>query len=237
MSTETTAAPLPDDAAILAIDTSTPVCEICLYARSGVLAEDAWNSAGNQTVGAMPAVARMLAQVGLKPADLKGLVVGLGPGSFTGLRVGLSIAKGLALALNIPVAGIPSLDAIAYSCPDRRLPVVAALPAGRGRYCIGRYAWKNSEWVRSADFQVVPVDNIALDPAGRTAFCGEFSGADVERLQARFRDQAVLATPAFRFRRPAYLAELGWERLSRGWSDDPAALSPIYLQHTRGETP
>jgi len=41
----------------------------------------------------------------------------------------------------------------------------------------------------------------------------------------------IIATPAASLRRAAYLAELGWERLSRGDADDASTLSPIYLQH------
>ncbi len=61
-----------------------------------------------------------------KPSDLDALVVGTGPGSFTSTRIGLALAQGLALALDLPVAGISTLDALAHArprrVPDRRRP-------------------------------------------------------------------------------------------------------------------
>ena len=52
---------------------------------------------------------RLLSDAAWTVRDLEGLAVAVGPGSFTGLRVGLSTVKGLALALSIPVAAVPTL--------------------------------------------------------------------------------------------------------------------------------
>jgi len=51
------------------------------------------------------------------PAALEGIVVGRGPGSFTSIRIGLAVARSLALALRVPVAGASTLDAFAGGTP------------------------------------------------------------------------------------------------------------------------
>lgn len=58
-------------------------------------------------------IAEVLAEAGLTRADITAVVAGTGPAPFTGLRVGLVTARTLALALGVPVLGVPSLDAIA----------------------------------------------------------------------------------------------------------------------------
>jgi tRNA threonylcarbamoyladenosine biosynthesis protein TsaB len=220
---------------ILAIDTSTRLCGLCLYSSGEVIAEDSWHSAQTHTVETMPAVSRMLARAGVRPEQLDGVVAGLGPGSFTGLRIGLSIAKGLASALHVPLVGICTLDAVALAHAERRLPMLAATLAGRGRFCAARYTVPNGKPERVGDFQVLPREKFTLDPSGRTLFCGELNSSDTEYLREQFQDQAVIPSSAGLLRRPAYLAELGWARLARGEADDPATLSPVYIRTTPDE--
>jgi tRNA threonylcarbamoyl adenosine modification protein YeaZ len=51
------------------------------------------------------------------PKAVEAIVVGTGPGSFTSIRIGLATARGLALALDVPVAGSSTLGAFAGGVP------------------------------------------------------------------------------------------------------------------------
>jgi tRNA threonylcarbamoyladenosine biosynthesis protein TsaB len=76
----------------------------------------------------MDCIDAIMKEAGLVSNELDGVLCMGGPGSFTGLRIGFSIAKGLALALNIPFAPVPTLDCIAlpYSGRTLALPVITA---------------------------------------------------------------------------------------------------------------
>ena len=76
---------------------------------------------------ALPMLERLLADAGLTPARLQAIAFGAGPGSFTGLRIACGLAQGLALARDLPVLGVSSLEAIAHEVGAPR--VVACVDA------------------------------------------------------------------------------------------------------------
>lgn len=218
---------------LLAIDTATRMAGLALYdeKRSRILGEETWHSVNNHTVELMPRLARLLEQQGVQPAELTGIAVSQGPGSFTGLRIGLSVAKGLALAAALPLAGIPTLDVVAQPHQAQSLPICALIRAGRGRFAVGHYSRQRGRWGRRGAFRIATLPSLCEEVAEPTLFCGELDAKDAEQIRQHLGLEAVIATPAASLRRAAYLAELGWARLSRGSFDDPAQLAPIYLHH------
>lgn len=104
-------------ATILAIDTATPAVTAGVVRRHTggrleVLAERVTVDARAHAEQLTPNVLAALAHAGLMVTDLDAVVVGCGPGPFTGLRVGMATAVAYGHALEIPVHGVCSLDAI-----------------------------------------------------------------------------------------------------------------------------
>jgi tRNA threonylcarbamoyladenosine biosynthesis protein TsaB len=218
---------------LLAVDTATHMACLALYdeVQGGVPGEQMWYSANNHTVELMPRLVRMMEHQNVPVDDLTGLVVSLGPGSFTGLRIGLGIVKGLALARNLPIAGVPTLEVVARPFQAQRLPIWAIVEAGRGRICAGYYLRRKGRWRRQGPLQLTTLEKLCEEVKEPALFCGEIDARGSELIRERLGSSATVATLAASLRRAAYLAELGWERLSRGDSDDVATLSPIYLHH------
>jgi tRNA threonylcarbamoyladenosine biosynthesis protein TsaB len=104
----------------LAFDTATGVATSALVRDEEVLGERS-----SRAVRVLADVEELLAEAGAGPRELSRLVVGTGPGSFTGVRMGLAAARGLAFALELRLAGISTLDALAAGAPGA-LPVVDA---------------------------------------------------------------------------------------------------------------
>ena len=87
----------------------------------------------------MDSIDMLLKKAALKPEDLSGVVCMGGPGSFTGLRIGFSLAKGLALALDIPFAAVPTLDCLSYPFSAWPGIVVPALDAKKDAFFCALY--------------------------------------------------------------------------------------------------
>jgi tRNA threonylcarbamoyladenosine biosynthesis protein TsaB len=104
----------------LAFDTATSVATSALVRDGDVVAERA-----SRAARVLADADELLGVAGSKPRELTALVVGTGPGSFTGVRIGLAAARALAFALELPLAGVSTLDALAAGAPGA-LPVVDA---------------------------------------------------------------------------------------------------------------
>jgi tRNA threonylcarbamoyladenosine biosynthesis protein TsaB len=104
----------------LAFDTATSVATAALVRDGEVLGERV-----SRAVRVLEDADELLREAGEPRTSLTGVVVGTGPGSFTGLRMGLAAARGLALALDVPVAGVSTLEALAAGAPGA-VPVVDA---------------------------------------------------------------------------------------------------------------
>jgi len=217
---------------LIAIDTATRWAGLALYDGETVRAELTWRSRNNHSVELMPALDRMLTQQGVEAGHLSAVAVASGPGSFTGLRIGMSVAKGLAQAQSIPIFGIPTLEILIVPHAEQRRPVWAVIQAGRGRLCAAYFRRRGGRWRQDGDLHLTTVKDLAPLVTGRCLVCGELSQAEREVLAAQSEADLVFASPALTMRRPACLAELGWERFLRGEADDLAALTPTYL-HTQ----
>ncbi len=179
---------------VLAFDTATEVATSALVLDGRVLGERAGSARA-----LLGDVDDLLASAGTSAADLDALVVGTGPGSFTSTRMGLAFARGLGLALEIPGAGVSTLDALAAGHPDAT-PVIDArrqevfVPGPRavspddldldpGRLCIGSGAVRFRATLERRGAVVPPDDDARHVPHARlhASLAGEY--ADVERIE------------------------------------------------------
>jgi tRNA threonylcarbamoyladenosine biosynthesis protein TsaB len=154
---------------IVAFDTATDVATSALVWDGEELGELV-----SRPVSVLEDVDALLRRGGVRDSQLEGIVVGIGPGSFTGLRMGLATARALAFSLDLPLAGVSTLAALAAGAPgavpviDARRrevfalveePLVVApadLPVESGRTYVGDGAVRYRDVIESAGGLVPP---------------------------------------------------------------------------------
>ncbi|HEX9018954.1 MAG TPA: tRNA (adenosine(37)-N6)-threonylcarbamoyltransferase complex dimerization subunit type 1 TsaB, partial [Anaerolineaceae bacterium] len=199
-----------------------------LYDGMQVLGEMTWQSRSHHTVELSPGVNELLLRCGVETTGLQALGVALGPGSFTSLRIGLALVKGMALALRIPVVGVPTLDALVAAQPVRDVQLAALLQAGRGRLAVVWYEVQDGKWKARSEPQITTAEELVLKLNKPTLVVGEMGAEERQVLSRRWKN-AIVASPAQCLRRPSFLAEIAWQRYQNGQVDEVISLSPIYL--------
>ena len=128
---------------MLAIDTSTTSGSVALFAGDILIAECTVGEVGVHAGWLMGAIAALLDGARVSINDLGLLAFSHGPGSFTGLRIGVSTIKGLAWSAGIPVAGVSTLEALAYNARYSNLPVCPVLDARKKEVYAALYGFSN----------------------------------------------------------------------------------------------
>ena len=107
---------------LLALETATEACSVALWI-DGEVRERFEVAPRRHTELVLPWIDALLADAGLRKAQIDALACGRGPGAFTGVRLAVAMTQGLALALDRPVLGISTLAALALTaCGDPDCP-------------------------------------------------------------------------------------------------------------------
>lgn len=219
---------------ILAIDTATRWLGLALHDGTAVLAEVGWRCLNNHTIELTPGIQKMMQRANVSAADLDGIAVAIGPGSYTGLRIGLSVAKGLALANQTPLIGVPTLDILAAAFGPFPGQLMLVAEAGRTRVCVAAYEWQSGRgWQTDGAPTIESWESLLAPLEGRITFAGEITEPAVKQIKAADKTFQI-ALPATAVRRAGYLAQLGWERLQAGVVDDVQTVAPTYLRDPAG---
>jgi tRNA threonylcarbamoyl adenosine modification protein YeaZ len=201
---------------IIAIESASSDPSLALASAEGaVLASDGWAGEGRQASELLPRLLVLLASAGLDLREATALAVGVGPGSFTGLRVSMSLAKGIALALRLPMVGIPSLEAWLEAEPGAAAAVSRA--GAQDAYLLPR-AETEPRIVAAADLRALVGGSVLAAPS-ELALAFELSGT----LPPHGAAAAIARRAAVRLAQdPA--------------GDDLERLEPWYVQSPRGVT-
>ena len=230
---------------ILTLDTSREGVRIGLLQGEKVLSHVYVAVRGRHASGLVERLENVLALAGKTIHEVRLLVVCIGPGSFTGVRVGMATMQGLAVARDLPLAGVSSLDVLALkgALMGESLTgcrgYLSCIPAGRGMYYCALYKplpGQEADVDRISDYSCLSVqginefvnvrmgfswDDILLVGDGAADSARELAKAGVQARQLRevhtgIAESVLMARFAF---------HRGFTGVVEGWS-----LKPLYIR-------
>lgn len=219
---------------LLALETATLAGGAALLDGGRLVGEIRLDIALTHSERLMAVVDRLLQDCGWEARSLDALAVSIGPGSFTGLRVGAATAKGLALALEVEVAPVPTLDALAATLPFADALVCPLLDARKGEVYCSLYRWRSTGMERQWDYLALPPEEAAARLEAPVIVLGAGVAACRPYL-ARLGGGLREAAPVHSVPSPAVVGALGHAILAAGGGIPAERLAPLYLRPSEAE--
>ncbi len=222
---------------VLAIETSTSQSSVALGTEREVLAQVSVTGRAHQET-LFPALDRVRSWTGVELDQLGGIAVGTGPGLFTGLRVGVQAAKSLAQVLGIPIVGVSSLDALAFSVRHADRPVWAVIDARRKEVFHALYRPVPGGVVRQGEPAVAAPDHLIADIEALgedVLLVGDGAILYRREIEDALGARADLASDLRQRPQAAALVELAVPRFLREEHDRLNEVVPRYLRRSDAE--
>ncbi|OGO43476.1 MAG: tRNA (adenosine(37)-N6)-threonylcarbamoyltransferase complex dimerization subunit type 1 TsaB [Chloroflexi bacterium RBG_16_60_22] len=170
---------------------------------------------------------------GLTLEDIGGIGVGLGPGSWTGIRVGVTVGKVLAFSTGKPLAGIPTLEVLAYQAIVEASLVCAVIPTGAGDAVYAAcYQLQAGVVGRVGDYFIGSVKDLTGMIKEPVVLAGDTGASYMQTLRDGIIKAGIAVTNITAVPGGAAVARLASERLERGERADVLGLEPLYLKES-----
>ena len=146
----------------------------------------------NDTANSLPQLSKkIISNASLGFEDLDAICISAGPGSFTGLRIGMSYAKGIAMALDIPIVPVSTFDSLAYNNLSEELSTL--IYSHGNTFYICKYNLDNGILLKSSEPKSILKENF-LELSHNIVFNGPmniFEDLKANNLKIEFKDLSV----------------------------------------------
>jgi tRNA threonylcarbamoyladenosine biosynthesis protein TsaB len=143
---------------MLALESSAKAASAAVFEDDKLLGLSVQNGGLTHSRTLLPMAEDLLKNMDRTVQDIELVAVAHGPGSFTGLRIGMAEAKGLCWALEIPVVGVSTLEAMAYGGPDMEGTMLCcAMDARRGQVYNALFTVENGKPRRLTEDRAIGV--------------------------------------------------------------------------------
>ena len=223
---------------ILALDSSGLVATVAVVEDDNLLAEYTVNYKKTHSQTLLPMLDTIASMIELDLDSIDAIAVAKGPGSFTGLRIGSATAKGLGLALDKPLIGVPTVDGLAYNLYGTDKLICPLMDARRSQVYTGIYEFIKEEFHVLDAQMAVPVEEIVcrLNSYGREViFLGDGVPVFSERLAELMQVPYSFAPAHMNKQRAAAVAVLALSYAKAGKIESAEQHMPDYLRPSQAE--
>ena len=224
---------------ILAIDSSGLVASVAVVEDDRLTGEYTIDHKKTHSQTLLPMIDALRQMIELDMSSLDAIAVAAGPGSFTGLRIGSATAKGLGLALSVPLIAVPTVDAIAYTLYGASGRICPLMDARRNQTYTGIYRFSDDGGFEVLREQcAVDISEIIGDVNGSdepVIFLGDGVPVFRDTIEASCRAPYRFAPAGWNRQRGAAVAALGRIYYDEGRTISAADFRPIYLRLSQAE--
>ena len=223
---------------ILVLESSGLVASVAVVTEEKLIGEYTTNFKKTHSQTLLPMMDTLLKMIGIPVQEMDAIAVSGGPGSFTGLRIGSATAKGLGLALNIPIISVPTVDAIAYNLFGTDAVVCPLMDARRNQTYTGLYTFDDQNMQCISGQKAVMINEIVdeINTLGRKViFLGD--GVPVFRsyIEENIRVPHCYAPVHLSQQRAGALGTLALQYYQEGKYESAAQHQPDYLRLSQAE--
>lgn len=223
---------------ILALDSSGMVASVAVVQDGDLLVEYTVNHKKTHSQTLLPMLDAAVQMIQLKLDTIDAIAVASGPGSFTGLRIGSATAKGLGLALDKPLIGVPTTQALAYNLYGTSGVICPIMDARRNQVYTGIYAFADGQMQILKDQMAADIHQVieTLNGTGQpVTFCGDGVSVYREEIEQHIQVPVCFAPAHVNRQRAGAVAALAMEYLKEGRIQTAAEHRPDYLRVSQAE--
>jgi len=222
---------------VLALDTSAAAASAAVVKDGLLRGEITIRNGKTHSQKVIPMINQLLGMLDYKPKDLDLLAVANGPGSFTGLRIGVVTIKAMAYALNIPVAEVSTLMALAYTVNETEGLVCPIMDARNRQVYTGLYKISDDSVSVLEEDSGIAIDEL-MSVLKKYDLPVHFVGDAVPLYRNYITEQGInarFAPDSIFTHRAASVAYLAWLMQKEGKVTDAFRAKANYLRKSQAE--
>ncbi len=223
---------------ILAIESSSLVASVALADEDRVIAEYTTNQKKTHSQTLLPMIDEIFRITETDKTEIDAIAVSAGPGSFTGLRIGSATAKGLGLAWNKPLIGVPTIEGLACNIQFTDRYICPVMDARRNQVYTGIFTNTNGRQTTVMEQCAIAVEELVelLNEKGHPViFLGDGTPVYRDILDEKLNVEHSYAPVNMNRQRASSIAVLGLSYFEEGRTESSDRHVPNYLRISQAE--